>query len=324
MQQCIFVLVYALVLDAIIGDPKWFWRYLPHPVMLFGKCIHFLEKKQNKKRLSSRQQKINGLYAIALLSIIAIFIGFILQNICVLLGLWGVGLEIIIVACFLAQKSLYNHVFDVYNQFNLNGIKAARYAVSMIVGRNPNHLDEAAIARAAIESLAENSSDGVVAPIFFYVLFGLPGLLFYKMVNTADSMIGHKNERYFYYGYGAAKLDDIVNFLPARITAFIALCAVFIRKGIKEAQKCFLLMMQDAPKHRSPNGGWPESIYAAFLGIKLSGPRIYDNVAVNDPILNNNGRDASIGDIEAALHFFKFNMKLLFCAFLLFLLILLS
>ncbi|UXN04529.1 adenosylcobinamide-phosphate synthase CbiB [Bartonella sp. HY406] len=310
MQHYIFVLIFALFIDAIVGDPKWLWKYIPHPVIGFGKLIAIGEKLGNDEKYSDGLRKLNGFIIIFALCFIVILIGVLLQYICMKLGYWGLGLEILILACFLAQKSLYDHVLNVYCEYMDRGLEGARYAVSMIVGRNPNNLDEPAISRAAIESLAENSSDGVIAPIFFYILFGLPGLLFYKMVNTADSMIGHKNKRYFYFGYASAKLDDIVNFIPARITALIALIAAFIKKGFKALKKCFINMMHDAPQHRSPNGGWPESVYAAFLNIQLSGPRIYDDVEVNEPLQNIDGRIASMEDIKSALVFFKINMAL--------------
>lgn len=317
MQHVIFVLILALCIDAIIGDPKWLWARLPHPIILFGKLIAYAEQIGNNQNFSNKTRRLNGFFAIFILVMIAIFFGFLLQSFCYIFGVWGVGIEILIVACLLAQKSLYDHVFDVYHAFKISGLKEARASVSMIVGRNPDNLDEPAIARAAIESLAENSSDGVIAPIFFYCLFGLPGLFFYKMVNTADSMIGHKNKRYEYFGFAAARLDDIANLLPARITALIALMVVFITKGWSLTKYCFAVMILDAPQHRSPNGGWPESVYAAFLGIQLSGPRIYDNIKVNEPIQNINGRIATIDDIRIALRFFKLNMLLVLLLFIL-------
>lgn len=318
MQHVIFVLIFAFIIDAILGDPKWLWSRIPHPVMGLGKVIAFTERLGNKSKFTDRIRRINGFIAIVVLVLFAILLGSALQYLCMLLGLWGIVLEILIVACFLAQKSLYDHVYDVYNAFVNDGLKGARYSVSMIVGRNPEGLNESAIARAAIESLAENSSDGVIAPIFFYCLFGLPGLIFYKMVNTADSMIGHKNQRYASFGFAAARLDDFANFLPSRITALIALLVVFLIKGWKCAKRCFTVMIIDAPQHRSPNGGWPESVYAAFLGVQLSGPRVYDNIEVNEPIQNVNGRIAAIEDIKYALHFFKLNMLLVLLLFILF------
>lgn len=316
LQHSILVLIFALIIDAIIGDPKWLWKNIPHPITGFGKLITIAEKWGNNKNFSDHIKKLNGFIAIFILYSIATFMGVIVEYVCWQSGYWGISLEILVVACFLAQKSLYDHVFDVYHQFKIYGIDGARHAVSMIVGRNPDNLDEAAISRAAIESLAENSSDGVIAPILFYLFFGLPGLLFYKMVNTADSMIGHKNLRYFYFGYFAAKLDDVANFIPARITAFIGLIAALIKKGTIVFKKCFVNMMYDGPRHRSPNGGWPESVYAAFLDIQLSGPRIYDGIIVDEPLQNINGRIAKMEDIKVALAFFKTNMRLVLLIFL--------
>ncbi len=172
----------------------------------------------------------------------------------------------------------------------------------MIVGRDPDNLDEGGVCRAAIESLAENSSDGVIAPAFWFAVAGLPGLFAYKMLNTADSMIGHMNERYRDFGRTAAKLDDAANWIPARLTGLLLIIAGAIAVSISKAGEAFAGMMRDARLHRSPNAGWPESAMAGLTGLALAGPRIYKGDVANEPMLNGAGRrEAGSADIDAAI-----------------------
>jgi adenosylcobinamide-phosphate synthase len=199
---------------------------------------------------------------------------------------------------FVASRSLYDHVRAVARPLGSGDVEAARKAVSMIVGRDPAKLDEAGIARAAIESLAENASDGVVAPIFWGVLFGLPGIFGYKAINTLDSMIGHRSERHEYFGWAAARIDDVANFVPARLTgAMFALVSA-------EPKIAFARMASDGPKHRSINAGWPEAAMAAGLSIRLCGPRFYDGERADEPWLNRGARDPVAGDIARSLNLY--------------------
>jgi adenosylcobinamide-phosphate synthase len=199
----------------------------------------------------------------------------------------------------IAQKSLYQHVARVRAAFAGDGLAAARDAVSLIVGRDPSSLDESGVSRAAIESCAENFSDGVVAPMFWLALFGLPGLLAYKTINTADSMIGHRSDRYRDFGWASARLDDLVNLVPARLSGLLlALAAPVTRGSIVSSLRT---MRRDARRHRSPNAGWPESAMAGALRIRLAGPRRYAEGVVDDPYLNAAGRDAVPADIRRAL-----------------------
>jgi adenosylcobinamide-phosphate synthase len=214
-------------------------------------------------------------------------------------------LEIAVVSIFLAQKSLADHVRAVATGLREGGLEGGRRAVSMIVGRDPNSLDRAGVSRAAIESLAENFSDGVVAPAFWYALFGLPGLFAYKMTNTADSMIGHRSDKYLHFGRWSARADDFANWIPARLSAAIVALGAFTLGGIAVARDSFNGAMRDAGLHRSPNAGWPESAFAWALGISLAGPRIYAGETVQQVWLNGSGRTAlDIADIEAALKLF--------------------
>jgi adenosylcobinamide-phosphate synthase len=196
---------------------------------------------------------------------------------------------------FVALRSLYDHVAAVRDPLGAGDIGAARKAVAMIVGRDPNQLEEAGIARAAIESLAENASDGVVAPLFWGALFGLPGIVGYKAINTLDSMIGHRSERHAAYGWAAARIDDVANFIPARLTGLL-----FALTG-PSPRDALLCMVRDARHHRSPNAGWPEAAMAGALGVRLCGPRSYHGDPADEPWLNGGARDPAAADISRAL-----------------------
>src|SRR5690606_16048071 len=221
---------------------------------------------------------------------LCILIGLAIENLLPFLGSAGALIEIIIVAVFLAQKSLADHVKAVANGLREEGIEGGRKAVSMIVGRNPEQLDEGGVSRAAVESLAENASDGIVAPAFWFLVGGLPGLFAYKLINTADSMIGHMNERYRHFGRFAARLDDVANFVPARLTGLLAVLACGLNMGKESGRKAFRVMRADARLHRSPNAGWPEAAFAGGLGLALAGPRRYGTEKVDGPMLNASGK----------------------------------
>jgi adenosylcobinamide-phosphate synthase len=206
----------------------------------------------------------------------------------------------LIASVLIAQRSLYQHVAEVRSAFAEGGLAEARAAVSMIVGRDPEQLDEAGVSRAAIESCAENFSDGVVAPVFWLALLGLPGLIAYKAINTADSMIGHRTARHECFGWAAARLDDLVNLIPARLSGLLLAVVAPIANGAVGI--ALNVMRRDAPKHRSPNAGWPESATAGALGLALAGPRRYGEHIVDDPFLNADARkEATPDDIGRAL-----------------------
>jgi adenosylcobinamide-phosphate synthase len=295
----LFVVIAALAFDAVIGDPDWLWRRLPHPVAWFGSQIALLDRFLNRDGWSPLQRRISGIGAIAVLVAIAAAAGFLVTE--MLRYVTGGNVVLALVASiFIAQRSLYQHVSRVRTAFISEGLAGARVAVSMIVGRDPDQLDEAGVSRAAIESTAENFSDGIVAPVFWLALFGLPGLLAYKAVNTADSMIGHRSERHRWFGWAAARLDDLVNLAPARLSGpLIAIVAPVANGSVATS---FRVMMRDAAHHRSPNAGWPESAMAGALGIALAGPRRYAEGLVNDPFLNAGAREAAKpDDIKRAL-----------------------
>lgn len=289
----------ALLLDGIVGDPHWLWRRLPHPVVWFGKLITLMDAAWNRPGMSGKARRTNGVLCLFLLVSGSLLSGLMLQALANLLP-FGWILTAIIAAVLIAQKSLVQHVAAVRDGLGLKGLEEGRRAVSMIVGRDPDKLDESGIARAAIESAAENVSDGVVAPLFWFALLGLPGLIAYKAVNTADSMIGHKTERYADFGWASARFDDLVNLPASRLTGLlIAFSAPLIDGSPLKAYRC---IRRDAGQHRSPNAGWPEAAMAGSLNVALAGPRVYADYRVDDPYMNAEGRKAlGATDISRAL-----------------------
>lgn len=312
MERLCFVALMALVLDYLIGDPDWLWSKIRHPVAVFGAAIKFFETRLNRQSLKPSSRKLNGCFAILALLILTFVVGFYIHIFFLKLNFLGVILEALVASIFIAQKSLVDHVQNVAKAFQQHSLQQARKAVSMIVGRETENLDEGAVSRAAIESLAENSSDGVVAPIFWYLVLGLPGLVCYKMLNTADSMIGYKNARFKDFGWASARLDDIANFIPARLTVLIIIITLRVFSGKSSAINAFNVVARDARFHHSPNAGFPECAFAGGLGIRLLGPRIYDGTLVEEPFQNSNGKDALPADIDRSIKLFKQSMAVLF------------
>jgi adenosylcobinamide-phosphate synthase len=299
------VLLIALIVDRIIGDPDWLWRRISHPVVLFGHAIGFADRKFNRPTDRAGKRRRNGNVAIAVLLIGAAIIGGVLASLFARLGLVGTVLEVIVVAVFLAQKSLADHVEAVARGLRNGGLAGGRMAVSMIVGRDPEALDESGVSRAAIESLAENFSDGIVAPALWYALFGLPGLLAYKMLNTADSMIGHLNERHRDFGRAAARLDDFANWPAARLSALLIAAGAGLSRGVPAMRRAAETALTDSGLHRSPNAGWPEAAMAGATGLALAGPRQYGGELVMEASLHAAGhRQAGSVDIVSALRVF--------------------
>lgn len=302
MIHTVGVLSLALVLDRVVGDPPRLWSRVPHPVVLFGKAISFFEKNFNGRGLSARDRRAYGLVSIVALLVGSVLLGVMLHRLFEALGVFGYILEILVVAVFLAQKSLSDHVAAVARGLREGGLEGGRHAVSMVVGRDPSVLDESGVSRAAIETLAENFSDGVIAPALYYLVFGLPGLIAYKMLNTADSMIGHKTVRYLHFGWASARLDDLANWPAARLSAMLIVAGAWIARGMRDAARAFNIALSDHGLHRSPNSGWPESAMAGALDVALAGPRIYSGERVQEPMQNAAGRKAiGAADIEAAI-----------------------
>ncbi|WOH64794.1 adenosylcobinamide-phosphate synthase CbiB [Bradyrhizobium sp. BWA-3-5] len=299
-SDTLYVVVAALAFDAFIGDPDWLWRRLPHPVALGGALIGFLDRKLNRDKRSPMHRKLAGVSVMILLLAVSAVSGFLIELALRQIA-FGHLLDGLIASTLIAQRSLYQHVAQVRAAFADGGLSEARRAVSMIVGRDPDRLDEAGVSRAAIESCAESFSDGVVAPAFWLALLGLPGLIAYKAINTADSIIGHLSPRYQSFGWAAARLDDLVNLIPARLSGFLVAMVAPVAGGSTIA--ALKVMWRDAGKHRSPNAGWPESATAGALGLALAGPRRYGERVVDDAFLNAAARkDATPGEIGRALN----------------------
>ena len=291
-------LLAALLLDALIGDPAWLYRHLPHPVALLGRMIAALERRLNLLERSDAMRRALGILVVVLVVGLAAGLGAFAASMP-----YGWLVTLIALTVLMAQRSLWEHVAAVAWALEHGGLEAGRTAVSRIVGRDPLSLDEAGVARAAIESLAENFSDGVVAPVLWYLLLGLPGICAYKAINTLDSMIGHRTPRYHAFGWGAARLDDLANLLPARLSAaMIALTAVVLPGA--SASAAVAAACRDARHHRSPNAGWPEAAMAGALGLALAGPRRYGGEIVDDAWMGKGRTEASAADIRLALRIY--------------------
>lgn len=299
------VLLAAIALDRIVGDPPSLWRRIPHPVVIFGKAIDLFETRLNTASFTGEGRRLNGVVTIIALLVASVVVGQLLTSIFQHLGFIGLLLEIVVVAVFLAQKSLGDHVQAVADGLFQDGLEGGRRAVAMIVGRDPKTLDESGVSRAAIESLSENFADGVVAPALWYAIAGLPGILAYKMLNTADSMIGHKNDRFRDFGWASARLDDLANWPAARLSAvFIALAAA-VKLGVPSGRRSLSAALRDSGLHRSPNSGWPEAAMAGALDLQLAGPRVYGGVRVSEPMMHAAGRsDAGPRDILVGIGIF--------------------
>ncbi len=293
------ILLVALAVDAVIGDPPAFYRIIPHPAVIMGRLVGLMDETLNRPALAHWFRRLLGLFAIIALSVfwgaVAVYLTRWLDGVpsgWIILG--------VIMSTLLAQKSLYQHVGDVASALEAEGLDAGRAAVGKIVGRQTDSLDEAGISRASLESLAENFSDGVVAPVFWALCFGLPGLLIYKSLNTADSMIGHLNQKHGDFGWAAAKLDDFANLIPSRIAGLLIVIAALVHRpgGAADSLKT---LWRDGRKHRSPNAGVPEAAMAGALDVRLSGPRVYDGQAVDEPWLGEGREDATPADIGAGL-----------------------
>ncbi|MEL6421796.1 MAG: adenosylcobinamide-phosphate synthase CbiB [Pseudomonadota bacterium] len=296
----ILILCIALAVDAIFGEPDVVWRRIPHPVVVMGRLIDRLDRTLNRPDTAARVNRLRGIIALTILLGLTALAGLGL----ILLagsGILGFALSVIVVAILLAARSLHDHVRAVAVPLGEGKLAAARHAVSMIVGRDTANLDEAGVARAAIESCAENYADGVVAPAFWYLVAGLPGILVYKALNTADSMIGHRTERHVNFGWAAARLDDVANFIPARLAGMTLVAAAMVQPTRSAAQS-FGIMLRDAGNHTSPNAGWPEAAMAGALDVALAGPRSYREYTSDDAWLNADGRRTlTAGDIDDAL-----------------------
>ena len=294
----------AMAVDALVGWPAWLFERIGHPVTWLGALINLLDARCNRNCDSPPLRRAAGIATALLVVVIAVGLALALQlqfssgwSRVVLVGMMSWPL--------VALRSLRDHVAAVTLPLEAGDIAGARVAVAQIVGRDPAVLDEAGIARAAIESLAENASDGIVAPVFWGALFGLPGIVGYKAINTLDSMIGHRTERHEAFGWASARIDDLANLVPARLTGLLF---VLLAQRRFDSMAC---MMRDARRHRSINAGWPEAAMAGALGVRLSGPRIYHGSIAEEPWLNKAARDPRAADIARGLAIYARAMILL-------------
>ncbi len=292
----------ALALDWLIGDPPWLWQRLRHPVVLVGALIAWLERRLNRLDDDERARVRRGAVTMLIVVGAAALAGWLVARLAVAVP-FGWLAELALVAVLIAQRDLFDHVRAVGAALEAGGLEAGRAAVGRVVGRDPESLDRHGVVRAAIESLAENFSDGVIAPLAWYLVLGPVGICAYKAVNTLDSMIGHRSERFRAFGMAAARLDDAVNWIPARLAAAIlAFAAAFVPRGKPLA--ALATAWRDAAKHRSPNAGWPEAALAGALDLALAGPRRYHGVLVADPWIGAGRSRAEPADLRRALAVF--------------------
>ncbi len=291
------LLLAALAVDAVVGDPPW----LPHPVAAFGRLAGWLESVLNRGPDLARFAL--GLVLALVLIAAATAAGWSITR---LPAPWGLAAQGVAAALLLAQRSLYDHVAAVATPLATSGLAAgdlagARRAISHIVGRDPGALDRPGVARAAIETLAENFADGVAAPVFWFLLFGLPGLCAYKAINTLDSMFGYRNLRYAWFGKATARIDDAANWLPARFAGLAVIAAAALTPGANP-RAAWSTMVRDARHNPSPNAGWPEAAMAGAIGVALLGPRSYGGVTAHRPWLGEAfTAEATAGHLRHAL-----------------------
>jgi adenosylcobinamide-phosphate synthase len=287
----------AMAVDTLVGWPGPLFARIGHPVTWLGSLIGALDARWNRPTDTPAMRRLAGFAAALAVIALAACIGWFMQM--AIPSDWRAVVLVGLLAWpFVALRSLYDHVAAVRDPLAAGDFGAARQAVSMIVGRDPTQLDGAGIARAAIESLAENASDGVVAPLFWGALFGLPGIAGYKAINTLDSMIGHRSERHQAFGWAAARIDDVANFIPSRLTGLLF---ALTGRGPRDALLC---MARDARHHRSPNAGWPEAAMAGALGVRLCGPRSYHGELADEAWLNERARDPAAADVSRALEMY--------------------
>ena len=296
------ILLLALVFDLAFGDMAIVFRLLPHPVAVVGYGVDYLDKRLNRIARSDRARQWRGAVTVAVLVGGAVALGWLVTEYLRFVH-YGWLFEGLLVAVLLAQRSLFEHVAAVAKGLQTGGLAAGRQAVAKIVGRDPDSLDEHGVVRAAIEALFENFSNGVIAPAFWYLLLGLPGIFACKTASTLDSMIGHRTPRYLDFGWTAARFDDGLNWIPARLTGLIVCVAALFSPGAKSLG-ALRIMLKDAKKHRSPNAGWPEAAAAGALGLALSGPHRYGNATLDEPWLGDGRARAAVADIGAALQLF--------------------
>jgi adenosylcobinamide-phosphate synthase len=315
MSGRVLILIIAFGIEALLAYPAAVFRAIGHPVSWIGALIAALDSRLNRPDYSFAVRRAAGVASVILLLAVSLGAGVALETAARSIPYVGFALAVLIVVTLLAGGNLDQHVRAVAAALRTEGLDGGRRSIAKIVGRDPDTLDQAAVCRAAIESLAENASDGVTAPILWFLLGGLPGMIAYKAINTADSMIGHMSERHRAFGWAAARLDDLVNLPASRLTGVMFVAAAGIVPGAS-ASSAWRAFQRDARRHRSPNAGWPEAAMAGALGLRLAGPRIYSGVAVDDHWMGDGRTDATAQDIDRALVIYRlaFGGALLFVA----------
>jgi adenosylcobinamide-phosphate synthase len=293
-----------MLIELALGYPQRLTRAIGHPVTWIGRLIGALDRALNRDVDEPQRRRIFGIAAVAILIAISGAIAVLVERELLRLP-FGILVLAVLAGSLLAQRSLHSHVAAVATALEKHGTAQGRGAVAHIVGRDTASLDEAGVARAAIESLAENFSDGIVAPILWLAIAGLPGAAIYKTINTADSMIGHRTPRHAAFGWAAARLDDLLNLPASRLSALLIVAAAVLHKDFAAARKAWRAVLRDAPRHRSPNAGYPEAALAGALGLSLAGPRVYGGVRVEDALMGEGRRDADAADIRRALSLYR-------------------
>jgi adenosylcobinamide-phosphate synthase len=304
-----------MMIELCAGYPQALLRAIGHPVTWIGRLIAALDRLLNRDvpppfppplAGEGREGVRRGAGVIAILLLLGIVgaIAFIVERELLRLP-FGLIAVAVVASTLIAQRSLHRHVADVAGALERNGLAAGRVAVAKIVGRDTGALDAAGVARAAIESLAENFSDAVVAPVFWMAIAGLPGAALYKAINTADSMIGHRTPRHETFGWAAARLDDLVNLPASRLSALLLVAAAALNRSASTAA-AWRTVVRDAPRHRSPNAGYPEAAMAGALSLSLAGPRVYGGVRIDDATMGDGRRDATAADIRRALTLYRY------------------
>jgi len=298
----LILLILAMGIEAYVGEAAFIFKRIKHPVAIIGSLIGFFDDKLNRPKRSQLDRAVRGAFVVVFMVSLSAAVGIGVMWLTLHMT-WGWVLECALLVTLIAGRGLYNAVARVARGLELEGLEGGRAAVRHIVGRDPNSLDAPGIARAAIESLAENFSDAVLAPVFWYVLLGFPGILVYKTVNTMDSMIGHKTPMHRAFGFTAARLDDALNAIPARLSALVfTAAALFVPTANPKA--AIRTALRDAKKHRSFNAGWPEAAMAGALGIALAGPRTYGGEIVNDDWMGDGRARTTHKDIQRALYLY--------------------
>lgn len=308
------ILFFAMIIDLIVGDPQPIYKRIKHPVTWMANMLMTGEHYLNIKNKGKVALRITGLMWISFCCLFWFIISYLVEYALLEIDHRGILLALV-VSIFLAFRSLIDHVNNVKNVLQKNDIKNSRIELAKIVGRSTENLDKTAITRASIESLAENFSDGVIAPAFWFLIGGLPGIVTYKMINTADSMIGNKSDRYIHFGWASAKIDDLANYIPARATAAIFILSTALTK-CGSAKNGLKIAIRDNGHHASPNAGWPESAMAGILNVRLGGPRSYANGSTKDAAWLGDGDEIVITDLDRAIRITKYSWGLLIISLL--------